>query len=822
VNAYTSFDETVYMLQVPTDDPKIMDTAFRILHDWSTAVTFDAAEVEKERGVVVEEWRLGRGAQGRIRDKQFPIVFHGSRYAERLPIGSKEILEKAPVERLRQFYRDWYRPDLTAVVAVGDFDPDRIETLIREQFGRIPKATAAPPRNDFPIPDHAQTLVSVATDPEATGTTVSVEYKRPPVPTGTVGDMRRSLIDSLYHSMMNARLRELGQVADPPYQAAFAGSGSLGRTKSVYRLGARVNNAGVERAVTTLVTEAKRVEEHGFTSTELERAKTIFLRGIERAYEDREKMDSQRFASQLVQHFLEDDPAPSIAYIRDLYNEMIPAITLEEVNARADQWITDTNRVILVSGPDKQEARIPDEKTLLAAFAEADRAAVTPWVDKVRDEPLVAQQPTPGRVVEETSFPEVGVTRWKLSNGAVVLLKPTDFRNEEILMRAWSPGGHSLAPDASYFTASRSSDIVAQMGLGKFDVTELGKALTGKVAFVAPIISELNEGLRGSASPKDIATMFELLYLRFTGPRSDEQAFASYRSRLRGQLENQEAAPSFWFNKRFTEVWTQHHPRRRIQTAADVEKLDMPAALSFYRERFATASDFLFTFVGNFDIAAIRPLVEKWIGGLPSTNRVETWRDVGVRRPAGVQNVTVERGIEPRSSVRIAFHGPAQWSLENAHLIDSLGDVMRIRLREELREDRGGVYGVAVGGSIVRHPREEFAFTISFTADPERVDELVKATMAEVEKMQTAGPSDDHISRVHEMQRRELELALKQNGYWIGEIEYAAANGIDFKEILRDEERIKLVTKESIRDAARRYLDRSRYVLGVLNPEKKK
>jgi zinc protease len=820
VNAYTSFDETVYMLQIPTDDTKIVDTAFHILLDWATAVSFDPAEVDKERGVVIEEWRLGRGAQGRIRDKQFPIVFHGSRYAERLPIGSRDILATAPVELLRKFYRDWYRPELMAVVAVGDFDPGAIETQIKQQFGSIPRSKSAAPRDEFPIPDHKETLTSVVTDREATSISVSVEYKRPEVRRETIGDMRRLLVDSLYHEMMNDRLRELGRAADPPYLGAFAGSGPLGRTKSAYRLNARVANGGVERAVATLLTEAHRVEKYGFAQTELDRAKVTFLRGIDRAYEDREKQESARFASQYVGNFLEHYPAASIEFTRDLFHELIPSIMLGEVNARAAQWLTDTNRVILVSGPDKKEAAIPDEQRLLAIFQQTQKLDVTPWVDRVRNESLVANAPAAGRVVDEKQFREVGVTHWKLSNGAVVLLKPTDFKNDEILIRAWSPGGSSLAPEAMYVSAVRAAAIASRMGAGNFDPTELGKVLTGKIASVNPYIAELFEGLEGSASPKDLETMFQLLFLRFTGVRRDENAFASLRANMRGQLENLEASPEYEFNRRMTEVLTQNHPRRRMMTAAEVDKMNLDDALAFYKERFADASDFIFTIVGNFDLAAIRPQVEKWVGGLPAKGRIETWRNVGVNEPPGVQTVTVDKGIEPRSSVRIVFHGDAKWSLENQNQIGALAEVLRIRLRETLREDLGGVYGVGVNGGITRRPEEEYTFTISFSADPKRVDELVDAVFSEINKLQTDGPSEDHIGRVREMRRRERQVALKQNGFWATQLEYLASNDIDFQDINRYEERIAAITRESVRDAARKYLDRSQYVLGVLRPEK--
>lgn len=820
VNAYTSFDETVYMLQVPTDDPKIVQTAFHILHDWAGSVSFEKSEVDRERGVLVEEWRLGRGAGARIRDKQFPVVFHGSQYAERLPIGKPEILQKASAEQVRDFYRTWYRPDLMAVVAVGDFDPAAVETLIREQFGAIPAARKPAPRKTFPIPDHKETLTSVVTDPEMTAITVEVDYKRPPIAHGTVGQLRDRLVDSLYDSMMMARLAELGRAADPPYTMAFAASGGLARTKSAYRIYARVNNGGVERALSTLLTEAQRVEKYGFSESELERAKTSFLRSIDRAYDDRDKQESSRLVGSYVSNFLEQWPAPGIAYTHDADHKLIPGITLAEVNARASQWITDTNRVILVSGPEKKEAKIPDEAKVLAVFNDTQKVAVTPWVDRVRNEPLVATQPKPGTIVDEKTFPEVGVTRWKLSNGAVVLLKQTDFKNEEILIQGWSPGGTSLAPDSIHHSAQYSSSIVMQGGVGNFDATELQKALTGKQAYISPWIGELNEGIRGMAAPRDLETAMQLLYLDFTAPRRDEKAFTSYVTKLRGQLENQEAAPGYWFERKMNEVMWQNHPRRRMLTTADVDQLNLDQAMAFYKERFADASDFTFTIVGNVDAATLRPLVEKWIASLPTIGRTETWRNLGIRPPAGIEKVKVEKGIEPRSSVRIVFNGDAVWSLDNAHQISSLADVLRIRLREELREDRGGVYGVGVFGGITRYPEQRYTMTISFATDPKRVDELVKAVFDEIAKLKTDGPADDYINRVHEAQRRSHETALKENGFWVSQIEYLATNDLNFGEIAKYDQRVAAVTRDSIRDAARKYLDDKRYVIGVLDPEK--
>jgi zinc protease len=819
INAYTSFDETVYMLTIPTDDEEIVGTAFQILEDWAHLISFEDEEIEKERGVLVEEWRLGRGAGSRIRDKQFPVTFHGSRYAERIVIGDKEILETAPPDTVRRFYRDWYRPDLMAVIAVGDFDAAGIEGLIREHFSRMPAAEDPREREEFPIPDHQETLTSIVTDPEATSIRVTVGYKRPPVPNRTVADMRSQLVDNLYNGMMNDRLYELTQKADPPFQYGYASSGWLGRTKSMYRLGAAVRDDGVERGLETILIEASRVEEYGFQESELERAKVDLLRRVERWYEERDKQESRMFASQYAQHFLEGDPAASISYYRDLYNELVPGIGLAEINARADQWITDENRVILVSGPDTEAAGIPDEKTVLAVFDAAAAVAVTPWVDQVRDEPLVASSPTAGQVVSEEFIEELNVTRWELSNGVTVLLKPTDFKNDEVRLRGYSPGGSSLASDDDYMSASSADTVVSEMGLGNFSQIELGKALAGKVARSRAYISEISEAVWASASPKDLETMFQLLYLGFVAPRRDEESFQAFITQMEGWLENQEASPSYWFSKKYSEVLNLDHPRRQMLTPERIQMIDLDRALAVYRDRFADASDFLFTLVGNFEVDGIRPLVETWLGGLPSTGREETWRDVGVERPEGVQTFEVRRGIEPKSSVRITFHGEAEWSPLNNHILSSMTHALRIRLREVMREDMGGVYGVRVGGGISRYPRERYSITVSFGCDPGRVEELVAAVFAEIETVKNDGPGDENVQKVRESQARERETDLEENRFWINTLEYHERNGLDLLDILRYDDMIEAVTAEALQEAARKYFDTGRYVQGVLYPE---
>jgi zinc protease len=819
LNAYTSFDETGYQLTVPTDDPAILEKGFRILADWASGIAFEEEEVDKERGVIVEEWRLGRGAGARIRDQQLPVMLRGSRYAERLPIGQLEIIDNAPRDVLVRFYRDWYRPGLMAVAAVGDFDADRVEALIRESFADVEEAEEPRPRETSTVPPHEETLFSLATDPELSRTTVSVLYKHPAQDEGTYGAFRRSLVQLLYHGMLNARLEELTQEADPPYLYGFSGMGSYVRSATIFQQGAGVRDGEVLEGLEALLTEVERVDRHGFTATELERAKVNVLRGYEQAFRERDKLDSAGFADEYGRNFLEGESVPGIALEAELAQRFVPAITVEEVNRLASEWITDDNRVILVSAPDKQETPLPAEDAVLAVFGEVEASDVEPYVDEVRDEPLVAEPPAPGRVVERREIEELGVTEWRLSNGVLVVLKPTDFKNDQVVLTSSSPGGTSLVSDEDHASAAFATTILGESGLGEFSSIELGKALAGKVASSSPYISELDEGVSGYASPEDLETMFQLVYLQFTAPRLDLEVWQSLLSRLEIVVKNRLSRPQTVFQDKLEEVLSQGHPRRRPISEELLAEVDPEKALEIYRDRFADAGDFTFVLVGNFEPAEIEPLVVTYLGGLPAAGREETWRDVGVEPPDEVVELEVDKGLEPQSRVSLIFTGEAEWTREEAHRIRSLGQALGIRLREVLREDLGATYGVGVGGSLSRRPRGRYNFSIGFGCAPEEVESLIRAVFDEIAKVKEEGPDEDTVAKVREAQRRRHEVDLKENGYWLQSLQAIYDRDDDPLSLLEFDALVDALTVERLRDAARRYLDRERYVLGVLNPE---
>lgn len=822
VNAYTSFDETVYMLTLPTDDPEIVQKAFLILADWADRIALDPTEVDAERGVVVEEWRLSRGAGMRVFDKQLPVVYHGSLYPDRLPIGTKESIETAPREALERFYRDWYRPELMAVIAVGDFDAGRVEELIRGNMESMENPPDPPERTVEEIPFHQESLVSIETDPELTSTRVSVLFKHPDSPEGTVGAYRRNLVERLHSTMFNARLGEIAQQDDPPFVFAGTGSGSLGRTASVYQLQAMVREGRVEDALETLLTEAERVDRHGFTESELERAKTNLLRSYEQMYAERDKSPSAAFAAELIRHFLQGESVPGIEAEMAMARRFVPEIGLDEINHLGEEWITEENRVLLVSAPQKDgesQADLPAEETLLALFDEVDGRELEPWLDRTSDEPLVAETPEPGEVVAEQEYEAIGVTEWTLSNGVRVVLKPTDFQNDQVLLSASSPGGTSLASLEDLPSARFATSLLGQSGLGAFDSIELEKVLAGEVASARASIGELEESIEGSASPQDLETLLQLVYLHFTAPRIDDEAAKNFVDRMSAMIENRRQRPETFFFDEYRLRSYDDHPRRQPLTPEMLQAIDPDRALEIYRERFADASDFTVFLVGNFEPGEIRPLVETWIGSLEDLDREESWKDVDADLVEGVTRFDVRKGLEPKSMVRLQFHGDAEWSRESSFLFDAMARILQVRFIELVREDLGLTYSVSVGGGISWRPEESYDLVISFGCNPTEVQTLVDALFAEMETMARDGVDPELVAKVKENLRREREVDLKENRFWAGVLSSYYDRGQDPELILDYDALLDTLTPESAQEALQTWIDRDQYILGVLYPE---
>jgi zinc protease len=821
VNAYTSFDETVYTLQVPTDSADIMATAFDVLRDWAANATLAAEAVDQERGVIIEEWRQReQNAGGRIRDQILPTLLADSRYADRLPIGDTTTIQNAPPERLRSFYETWYRPDLMAVVVVGDVDVDAMEAAIRTHFADLDNPPAPEPRSTYAVPDHAETLYEIATDLEYPIAAVQVAFKRDAEPLRTVDDYRTMLLDRLFRGMLNQRLNEIERQADAPFLSAGLSRGGLVRPLDLVSLGARVQEDSLLTGLQAVLTEAERARRFGFTPTEWDRQRKATLRAYEQAYEERENTPSGRLAGELVSLHLENEAAPGIAYEYDLVQRLLDEITLEEINAQAAALLDTTNRVVIVTMPEKDALPPPTPEALAAVLDAVQDQPLTPYEDAVRDEDLMPTVPSPVPVAARDSIPELGVTTVTLANGVRVVMKPTDFKADEVRFVASSPGGTSLVADSAYYAASQAAALVRLSGVGAFDRTALEKKLAGQVVSVAPYISELEEGLRGSASPEDLTTLFQLIHLYVTAPRADSSALAVQKNNQRSFLRNRSNTPFGVLQDTLISALYGDAPRRQVPTLDQIDDLDLQDAYRIYQNRFADTDDFMFTFVGNFDPDSLTTLAQTYLGTLPTTPRSETWRDVAPEPPSDIVTKTAYKGQENQSIAQVLFTGPIDLDATSSLTMQALEGVLQIIMREELREERSGIYSPFVNASVSRRPDSTYTVAIGFSCDPERAQELIGAVFAEIDTLQTQGPTADLVTKAKEQLRRSREVALEQNGFWVGTLDYYfTMPGEDPLDMLTYDERLATITADDIQAAARRTLLDDRYVQVVLYPE---
>jgi zinc protease len=821
LNAYTGFDETVYILPVPTDTARIVDQAFTILEDWAHGQVFDSTEVTNERGVVREEWRLGKGAGDRMLHQWLPIALKGSIYGQRLPIGNEQSIMTATPERLRAFYKNWYRPDLQAVIAVGDFDPAAIEALIKKHFSGIPKPVNPPKRTLATVPANKEPLIAIGHDREATASDVELMFKLPVEKTRTVADYRRDLTERLYLGMLNTRLGEIAQKPDAPFLGAGASKGSfIGRTTEAFTLGAGVKDGGIDRGLEALLVEAKRVDQYGFLQAELDRQKESLVRGYERAYAERDKTQSSGLVQEYINNYLVGEAIPGIEYEYTLVQQLVPTITLSDVNKLASNWITDENRVIIAQSPEKADVKIPTEAELLAVFQRANAATVTAYTENLSSEALLANVRPAGTITASRSIPAVNVTEWKLSNGARVLVKPTDFKADEVLFGSYSPGGTSLASDADFMSASMATQVLGVGGLGQFNRIDLQKKLAGKAAGAGASIGETSEGLSGRASPKDIETMFQLIYLNFTAPRLDLDAFKALQNQAAPYLANRGVDPDEVFGDTVQVTMSQHNFRARPLTAATFSEVDPQKALAFYKDRFADASDFTFVFVGNVDTVSLKPLVEKYLASLPGVGRKEAFRDNGGGAPKGVVERVVRKGVEPKANTIIDFTGACQYSPETRFALRAMIELFQIKLNESLREQLGGVYSPSASGGCSRVPRQEYSIEVQFNSAPDNVEKLSKSVFALIDSLKTQGPTQADVNKVKEEITRAHEVEVKQNNFWLGNIMGREQSGEDITGLLGAyDAMIKNLTPGLIQETAKKYFDTSNYARFVLLPE---
>ncbi|MCW5965401.1 MAG: insulinase family protein, partial [Bryobacterales bacterium] len=749
LNAYTSFEETVYILRVPTDKPDIFSRSFDVLEDWAGAVSFEEEEIEKERGVIIEEWRTGQGAQGRLRDKLIPAIFAGSRYKDRLPIGDPEIIRNAPREAFTRYYTQWYRPSLMAVVAVGDFDPAAVETMIRERFSRLKNPETERERTIFNLPGHQETIFAVVTDPELPVTQVQVYFKQDKEESfEKVSDYRRSLVRGLFTAAINSRLADITRQPDASFLAAGISSASLVRAGQTYAAQAIAKEGKVLESLETLFTEVARVRVHGFTESEIERQKADLLRSYEQMFQERNNSSSGDFADEFVRNFLEGEPAPGIEVEYQLANQLVGGITVAELNQVAEALITRENRVVVVAMPEKAGLTPPTQEALAKVLDKVEATDLTPYADNVLEEPLISEDLPVAPIRDRKRDEVLGLTEVVLANGVKVLLKTTDFKQEEVLFTAFSEGGQSLVPDEKYFDSVAADSLVLMSGVGNFDASALRKKLAGKAVQVRPSIGELGEGLSGNAATGDLETLLQLVHLYFTAPRADPNALEVYRQQRIAGLQNLLSTPQGVFQKTMLETMYGDNLRRRIPTVFDVRSTNLESAAQIYRERFADANDFTFLFVGSFDEDQLLAMCQRYLGNLPVKEGSEKFKNLQPELPKGVAKGVARKGVDPQSRVALTFHGPFDYNRENRFRIRMMASVLAIKLREEIREDRGGVYGISASANPSSKPVQRYTVNIGFACDPNRVAELKGAVLEQINWIKNAEEMETYLVKV--------------------------------------------------------------------------
>ena len=828
VNAQTGFDNTRYWLEFPTDDPEIAETAFRILSDWAYGISFDPEEVDLERGVVLEEWRLSQGFNSRLQDSLLELLFGSSLYANRAPIGLPEVIEGATAELLREYYERWYRPDLMAVVAVGDFDVEEMEAKVRQRFAPPPEGEASQEsaavgaetdRPSVEVPGHETPWINVFTDAESPGSQFVLVRKLSPDMGRDQAAFRRFVVERLAFMMMNARLFERGQVEDPPYLGAQALRSPYVESLDILQFGAWVEPGGIERGLEVMLEELQRVRLHGFTEGELAREKSNLLRSVENVYKQRDQAPSANFVNEYVDHFLTGTPAPGIEAEWELYQELLPQITLEEFVEVAESWTKSQDTALLVVRPAETEAASDSDlnAATLALLEAAPTLDVAPYADLLEDVPLLDAVPTPGSITAEEHIESIDAEKWTLSNGITIIAKQTDFRDDEVEFSAFSPGGHSLAADEDHVSALHAAHLIAESGVGPHDNVALDKLLAGKRVSVSPFIGELFEGFSGSASPEDMETLFQLITLYATQPRLDQAIFDRYKTRQQSIAEINAAQPDSVLFDTARTVLAQEHFRRRPLTVGLLEELSKERAEAVYADRFSDLGDATFVFVGAFDWENLRSLSATYLASLPTTGRAEDWVDHDIDPPSGIEDHVVHSGVEPRSNTVLAFAGDMDWSREEALALNVAGEMLGIRLRERVREQLGGTYFIGVNAGSSTLPDTEYLASVIFGSDPTRVEELFEEVLVEVEWVREGG-EQSYLDTVKEQLRTSRREDLRENGFWVGQIRNVVQRGEPFTEILRFDDILEALTLDDVASSAQRYFTPDMYVRVVLYP----
>ncbi|MES3024706.1 MAG: insulinase family protein [Pseudomonadota bacterium] len=824
LNASTSYDETVYRLSVPTGNQEHVDKGFLVLSDWAQGMTLDAEAIDAERGVILQEARVRNSAAYRMH-RSLSTSWFGigeSRYAKRIPIGQEDIIKNAPPEALRRFYKDWYRPDLMAVIVVGDIDPAAAEKMIKTHFGAMAMPANPRPRPFIKMVPHTSTAAKIATDAEATTSSLSIRYPLTERPARrTAGDYRALQVRNLFNLMLNRRLAQLAQLPEPPFLRAQAAYGADGKGYQTYTLEAILGKGGAAPAIAAMTQESARARELGFSPTELDSAKKGILRSVELQHAERDKINSATFVGAYVGSFLNDEVLPGLEDEYRLARELLPEISLTDVQQYARVVMpASAPRILTFKGKDKPDAPAPSKRELLAALAAADSAAVTAPEEKVFAKSLLASPPEGGAITAETEDAAVGITRLTLSNGVKVILKRTDFRNEQVIMRASRFGGASLYKPEDDINGRASSAIVATMGLGDHSPAALQHILAGKSLGLTISTGEYTEHVAGGAAPADLETLLQAIYLRFTSVRRDEDLFKSYISKQLETTRNAMARPEMVMADAIRVALYNKHPRvPGLPSQEALKNITLDHSIALYKERFSSARDMTFIFVGNFDPLSFKPLLATYLGGLPTADIAVGFKDLGIRPVTGIVKKEVRLGKHDQSVVSLNFTGPAVYSSAERIRFRALVELAKLRLTTVLRE-KSLVYSLGLNGKLSHVPYGHYQVTATMPTAPDKVDQLLAAFFAEIDALKTRGPAASDLQKVQQTWIQSSQRLLKENGAWGELLEGAVLTGTDPAERLAQDNKIGELTVDDIKAAAQLYFNTSNYVQVVMKPEK--
>lgn len=807
INAYTAHNETVYNLSsVPTNDPSLLDTCVLILHDWSYYLTLDDQEIDNERGVISEEWRTRRTSGFRMQKQMFPVLFKGSQYAIRDVIGSLDVIKNFKYQTIKDFYHKWYRTDLEAIAIVGDFDIKEMEQRVKDIMSKVPAIENPTPRPFFEIPSHDEIYYCLATDKEAQSSSISITTVLPEAPAAernTHAYLKDNIVSSFYNSMISSRISEIMQQANPPFLGGDIGYGGFVRGYNSYNVSTTAKPNQEDIALESILTENERVKRFGFTTTELERVKTNMLVGLESAYKEKDKTDNESYIQEMQNHFLEQSPMIDFEYYYQFAKQIIPTITIEEVNAKAKEWNTDKNRTIVVSGPSEDAKHLTREE-VLAIMDKVSKADIQPYQDAVNNASLINEELTGSKVVKTKRLPEFNAVEWTLGNGAKVVFRKADYDKDAVSLSSYSKGGTSLYDIDMLPSAANAASFTRNFGVGEFDAITLKKLLTGKMASCSASIGGMSEAVSGSSTPKDFETMLQLLYLRFEKPRFDQEVFESIMNRNRAMLPNMLKNPQKIMQDSMQQIMTNYNPRSLIYNEKYLDQISLEKIEQVYRDRIKDASDFTFFIVGNIDEDVVKPLVEKYIGSLKSENRKETWRDNQVRGPKGKTVKEIELALEtPKSTVITNFSKDMKYSIYHNICNNILQGILDLRYTENIREKEGGTYGVGVEAGSIREPYSNYSMTMSFDCDPAKANHLKSLIYAEIDKIMKEAPTQEEMNKIISNMKKNREQSKNHNGYWMNVIYGYYVNGVNSNDPKNFDNIINKLTPKDIQKFAR-------------------